>query len=428
MLARLKKYGMRSAGLLLLASATALSARADEVKEVVIQYPYAVVFSETHQRIADAFHAENPGIRVVFRAATDTYDDAVQRVLRDSIIGDTPDITFQGLYTLRTLVDQDAVVALDAMIDAEPDMEAKGFHQAMYDIGRQGDSVYGLPFAISLPIAYYNLDLVRRAGGDPDNLPATWDEVIALAQKIDALDPTVDGVFYEWDIVGNWLWQALVYSQGGQLLDEERIQVAFDGPAGEFGIDTHARLIREGGMPNMTGNDGRSAFTSGNLGIYISSTSRLKQLEDMIGDQFELKTDSFPDLRDDGRLPAGGNLAVINTKDPARQAAAWEVLKFWTGAKGAAIMVETTGYMPPNNKATELYLTDFYEKNPNNYTAVRQVDRLTGWFAFPGENGLKITDVIRDHLQSMASGARAEEPRQVLADMSSDVQALLPRQ
>lgn len=411
---------------LTLATTTSLTAIAGDVTEVVIQYPYAVVFSETHQRIADAFHEQNPEIRVVFRTATDNYDDAVQRVLRDAIVNDTPDITFQGLYTLRTLVDQGAAMPLDGFIAAETDLEEKGFHQAMYDIGRQGDGVYGLPFAISLPIAYYNLDLVRRAGGDPDNLPTSWDEVIALAKRIDALDPTVDGVFYEWDIVGNWLWQALVYSQGGELLDEETYSVAFDGPAGEFGIDTHARLIKEGGMPNMTGNDGRSAFASGNLGIYLSSTSRLKQLEDMIGDKFELKTDLFPDVRDNGRLPAGGNLAVINTKDPERQAAAWEVLKFWTGAKGAAIMVETTGYMPPNNKATELYLTDFYENNPNNYTAVRSIDKLTGWFAFPGENSLKITDVIRDHLQSMATGERADQPREVLADMTRDVQALLP--
>ncbi len=402
------------------------AAAAEDVRTVVVQYPYSVVFSETHRLIAEEFHAAHPDIRVVFRAPTETYDDAVQRVLRDTIISDAPDVTFQGLYTLRTLADQGAVVALDDLIAEEPDLAGEGFHEAMFEIGRQGNSIYGLPFAISLPIAYYNLDLVRRAGGDPDALPQTWDEVIALARQIDALDPVTDGVFYEWDIVGNWLWQALVFSQGGKLLDEEAMTVAFDGAAGDFGIATHTRLVKDGGMPNMTGNDGRSAFASGNLGIYISSTSRLKQLEDMIGGRFELKTELFPDVREDGRLPSGGNLAVIHSTDPDKLAAAWEMVKFWTGPRGAAIMVETTGYMPPNNKATELYLGDFYAENPNNFTAVRSIDKLTGWFAFPGENSLKITDVIRDHLQSIATGARAEEPEAVLADMARDVQALLP--
>jgi len=53
---------------------------------------------------------------------------------------------------------------------------------------------------------------------------------------------------------------------------------------------------------------------------------------------------------------------------------------------------------------------------------------LTGWYAFPGENGLKITDVINDHLQSIVSGTRAKEPQKVLDDMTASVQKLLPRQ
>ena len=52
---------------------------------------------------------------------------------------------------------------------------------------------------------------------------------------------------------------------------------------------------------------------------------------------------------------------------------------------------------------------------------------LTRWYAFPGENGLKITDVVKDHLQTIVSGKRAAEPRAVLKDMAADVQKLLPR-
>ena len=90
-------------------------------------------------------------------------------------------------------------------------------------------------------------------------------------------------------------------------------------------------------------------------------------------------------------------------------------------------MAKTTGYMPPNKVANEVHMKDFYQKNPNHYTAVRQLPYLTGWYAFPGDNGLKITDVIKDHLQSVVSGQRAAEPRKVLADMTQDVQKLLPR-
>ena len=44
-----------------------------------------------------------------------------------------------------------------------------------------------------------------------------------------------------------------------------------------------------------------------------------------------------------------------------------------------------------------------------------------------GENGLKITDVIKDRLQSVMDGKLADEPERVLADMAADVNALLPK-
>jgi multiple sugar transport system substrate-binding protein len=148
----------------------------------------------------------------------------------------------------------------------------------------------------------------------------------------------------------------------------------------------------------------------------------------MIGDKFVLKTHVFPDVVEPaGRLPAGGNVVMITARDKAKRDASWEVVKFWTGPKGAAIMAETTGYMPPNKITNEVYLKDFYVRNPNNYTAVKQLGLLTKWYAFPGENGLKITDVIKDHLNGVVSGARVKEPDAVLVDMAADVQKLLPK-
>jgi multiple sugar transport system substrate-binding protein len=52
---------------------------------------------------------------------------------------------------------------------------------------------------------------------------------------------------------------------------------------------------------------------------------------------------------------------------------------------------------------------------------------MASWYAFPGNNGLKITDVIKDHLQTIMDAKRAAEPENVLASMTSDVQALLPK-
>lgn len=396
--------------------------------EVVIQYPYGELFNETHKQIAAAFSKEHPEIKVTFRAAYDSYEDATQKVLREAITKQMPDITFQGLNRLRLLVDRGLAQPLDEFIKADKDLEAEGFHAAMFDIGTLGGKVYGLPFAISLPISYYNIDLVKKAGGDPDNLPKTWAEVIALAKKIKALGPDINGVTYVWDITGNWLWQAPVFSQGGSMLTEDEKKVAFDGAEGKFAIKMLADLVTEGGMPNLNQPDARAAFAAGKTGMHFTSTSDLTKTTNMIGGKFVLKTNKWPSVvGGKGRLPAGGNLGVILASDPKKREAAWKVMKFWHGPDGAAITAKTTGYMPPNKKANEVHLKDFYVQNPNHYAAVSQLDLLTKWYAFPGENGLKITDVIKDHMNSIVTGKRAGQPEKVLSEMASDVQKLLPR-
>ena len=396
--------------------------------EIVVQYPYGELFNETHKQIAAEFAKKNPDVKVTFRTAYDSYEEGTQKILREAVTNQLPDVTFQGLNRVRILVDRDIAVPMDDFIKAEKDFEKEGFHQAMFDIGTQNGKVYALPFAISLPITYWNLDLVKQAGGDPANLPTSWDGVIALAKKIDALGPDINGITYVWDITGNWLWQAPVFAQGGTMLNADESKVAFDGPEGQFAMKTLARFVTEANMPNLSQADARATFAAGKTGVHITSTSDLAKTTGMIGGKFELKTHVFPDVKPgSGRLPAGGNVAMIVSTDKAKQKAAWQFIKFATGPLGASIMAKTTGYMPPNKVANDVYLKDFYVQNPNNYTAVKQLPILTKWYAFPGENGLKITDVIKDHMNSIVTRSRSGEPEKVLEDMTRDVQKLLPK-
>lgn len=409
------------------AALTFSSVNAVAATEISIQYPYPELFEETHKQIKAAFAKIHPEITLTYRAPYTSYEEGTQKVLREAVTNQLPDVTFQGLNRMRILVDRGIAAPLDTFIASEKNFNEQGFHKAMFDIGTSSGKVYALPFAISLPISYYNIDLVKKAGGDPANLPTTWPEVIALAKKIKALGPDMHGVTYAWDITGNWLWQAPVFSQGGSMLNADESKVAFNNDAGKFAISMLADLVTQGGMPNLSQADSRSAFAAGKTGIHFTSTSDLTKTTQMIGGKFELKTQVWPSVKTDGKLPAGGNLVMIVAKNPEKQKAAWEFVKFVTGPEGAAIMAKTTGYMPPNRIANDVYLKDFYIQNPNHFTAVKQLPFLTGWYAFPGDNGLKITDVINDHMQSIVSGSRAKEPLKVLDDMTTDVQKLLPR-
>lgn len=396
--------------------------------EIVVQYAYPDLFDGTFEAELEAFSVAHPEIKVTLRTPYRDYEDGSQRILREAVTNSMPDVTFQGLNRVRILADREIALPLDDFIAAEEDFSLDGYHEGMLAAGAANGQVYGLPFAISLPIMYYNLDLVEQAGGNPENLPNTWDEVIELAKKINDLGADIDGVAVEWHMTGNWIWQALVLAEGGSMMNADETSLTFDDEAGKRAINLLGDLVTETNTPNLSVSDMIASFSVGKLGIFLTSTSRLDVIQRQIADRFALKTFTYPGLDPEfSRLPAGGTVGLITATDPEKQKAAWEFLKFISGPVGGAVMVEASGaYMAPNTRAAE-GLTDFYADNPNQYTAVSLLPFFTGWYAFPGENGLRITDVINDHLQSIMDGSRADEPEAVLADMAADVDALLPR-
>ena len=70
-------------------------------------------------------------------------------------------------------------------------------------------------------------------------------------------------------------------------------------------------------------------------------------------------------------------------------------------------------------------LANFYRDNPNHLVSIKQQDVITGWYAFPGQNALRITDVINDHLQTVV--AKRGEADATLASMGKAVQGMLPK-
>lgn len=421
----LSKRSLLLAGAAVLALVTAGAPGGAAAATVVhVAYTYADPWTRIQTGLADAFQKLHPDIRIEFAVPYTDYEDATQKLLRGAMTGDLPDLAWMGLNRVRVFADKKAAVDLTPFIAKEADWQAKGYSPAMMDLGSVGGKVYGIATGASLPILYYNTDLVRKAGGDADKLPRTWDEVIALGGRIKAQGGTA-GLYFGWDQTGNWLFQNLVRSDGGAMMSADEHKVAFDGPAGQWAVETITRMARDGGMPTVDDDSAIQAFLAGKLGIYVGSIADLTSIQANIGDRFALRTAAFPVPAEDGKLVAGGAAGMMFTKDPAVQSAAWEYLKFAGSAEGSAIVVHNSGYLPPNALAATITLGDFYERHPNQAVALPQAPIMSGWYAFPGANGLKIFDVIKGGLQQVVAGTT--DPKPALAEMSKSVQNLLPR-
>ncbi len=402
-------------------AALAIPAFAQATVKIEVGYPYSSLFDVTFKKIYPLFKQAHPDIEVEFRATYDNYEDGTNTILRESVAKKLPDVTFQGLNRQAMLVEKGIARPLEPFIAKEADMSKDGYHKAMLELGSFNGGVYGLPFAVSLPVGYYNMDALNKAG--IRSLPKTWDEVCDNCDKLrDA--GYKNPLFWGWNITGNWFFQALMWSQGEPVLKDGKVN--FDGPEGLLALETMKKLFRRCKMVNLPVTDAGKPFNAGEVVMHFWSTSAVGAIERAKGD-FTLRTGEYPGIGSAPMgLPAGGNAAMLvsTSDDPARVDAAWKFIKFCTSGAGAAAVAETTGYMPPN-KAANTLLGDFYNANPNKHTAVRQAGLLKEWIAYPGNNSLAVTQLIYDKIESIVTG-EADDMKALQAEMVEEVSELLP--
>src|SRR5262245_46673201 len=208
---------------LLAAATTALAppagappAHAQQPLRIRVSHTEPGLYGPVHERIRQRFAAANPAIAVEFEASARDYDEQLRNLLRLAMIGEPPDAAFVGLNRVALLADRGIPVALDPWIGRDADWPAIGLSPPALSVGQVAGRQVALPFAISIPIVFFNADLVRRAGGNPEDFPRTWDGINALARRIAALGPPITGGFVAYEATGNWMFIALVESLGGR--------------------------------------------------------------------------------------------------------------------------------------------------------------------------------------------------------------------
>lgn len=395
--------------------------------EITVLYPQPYLYQAPLEEIVKAFAEKRPDIQVKLLAPNKAYEETASAVLRGAVTGSMPDVAFNGTNLMHLFVDRKLAVSLDGFVKKEVDWDKQGYVSGMISTGMVNGRLYGLPFALSTPIMYFNAELVRKAGGNPDAPPRTWPELLALAHKITDSANNTHGAYILWTTTGNYLWQELLFTHDGRMLSPDGKSVGFDTPAGLKTFEILRDLVAEGGMPNLTDDQGTQAFVAGQIGFYLGSSARVNSLTNKVGKRFELRTAPFPSPRPDTKIVSGGATMMIFAKDPAKQAAAWEFIKFAAGPIGQTIMVRRIGYMPSNQIAVDTpeLLGDYYKNNPNMRTAISQLSRTTPWLGFPGENSLKAIQVIYDNMEAVVAGKAT--PEVALRRSTTQVQALLPK-
>jgi multiple sugar transport system substrate-binding protein len=248
-----------------LAALTAGAASAATELRVTVTH-YSAETGPIFEGMAQDFEAANPDVDVKIEVVQ--WDNLQQRLTTDIAGGTAPDISIIGTRSLVDYVQQDIAEPLDGYVT--PEFRAR-FIEAFLSPSTIEGKLYGLPVAASARAMYYNEDLLAKAGvAGP---PATWDEVVAAAQKVKALGPDTYGLAIQGkEIETDAYWYYALWTQGGELIQDGKSGIASE--AGIKAATLYKGMIDQGlSQPDPTGynrQDIERLFKQGKAAMVLS--------------------------------------------------------------------------------------------------------------------------------------------------------------
>lgn len=155
-------------------------------------------------------------------------------------------------------------------------LEAVGIRGSLYtknvwDSGVFQGKRYLVPLDSHMFGLWYNKDLFRQAGLDPDRPPETRDEFERAAEAIKtrtgrlAFHPAEDALPRKI----RRAWEIFFWGQGGSLLTPDGRRAAFNEDRGLRALDYLAGIVQRRGW-NQPGTDGFKQFAAGQLGMLLA--------------------------------------------------------------------------------------------------------------------------------------------------------------
>jgi multiple sugar transport system substrate-binding protein len=383
----------------------------------------------TVKSLVEQFNKENPDIEVVEKYNPDMYKGLTQNLQAAMASGNNPDVVQMGYSYLNYAAENLKYDNIEELI-AKQSPEDKTFLQDNFlpnvlALAKTSDGKQiGIPYSMSVPVLYYNPEIFKQAGLDPDRPPQTWQEVVNAAKTIK--DKTGNVGFFMQEYADNWAQQALIESNGGQVLTQKdgKTVAGFDSPEAAEAYQLLADMVKDGSGLHATNEEGFQAFLSGKLGMVCTTIGKRENFEKSA--KFTVESTQFPSFAGKTKkVPAGGNFLMVFSKDAQKQKAAWRFIKFLESPESLATWTKGTGYLPPRKGVTEdpNGLKQFTEENKNMQSAMSQMPYIVNWASFPGANGLQAEQALIDVRDIILSGK--ETATSALKAAAKKVNALL---
>jgi sn-glycerol 3-phosphate transport system substrate-binding protein len=278
-------------------------------------------------------------------------------------------------------------------------------------------NLLSFPFNASTPILYYNKDLFRDAGLDPEAPPRTWPDVGAAAKKLRDRG-AVCGFTTSWP---SWInvenvaaFHDLPIATRANGFGGLDALLNFNNPV----VVRHIAQLAEWQATKVFDYGGRAQsaeprFQKGECGIFIGSSGTRADIK--ANSKFEVGYGMMPYWPDVAGAPqntiiGGATLWVLRDRPATEYKGVAKFFAYLSKPEVQAAWHQYTGYLPITRAAYDLTRAQgFYDRNPGTAISIEQITLKP-----PTENsrGLRlgsfvlIRDVIDDELEQAFSGKK----------------------
>jgi sn-glycerol 3-phosphate transport system substrate-binding protein len=396
--------------------------------EISFFFPVAVggPITKLIDEYAADFGKENPGIKVTPIYAG-SYQDTIVKALTAHKAG-SPPVTSVLLSTdMFTLIDEDAIVPIDDFVKTAEDRAWLGsFFKAFMLNSQTGGKTWGIPFQRSTVVLYWNKEMFRAAGLDPNRPPSTWAEMADLARRLTLKDSggkvTQFGIQIPSSGFPYWLFQGLAIQNGVALANDSGNTVRFDDPAVVEALQYWVDLAKGGVHPPGIVEWGTTPkdFFERKVAMMWTTTGNLTNVRNNA--KFDFGVAMLPAGKRRGSPTGGGNFYIFKKASRPQQEAAFRFARWITQPERAAKWSIDTGYVAVSEAA---YNTAALKKYGSDFPpALVARDQLPHALAeFSTHDNQRVTKALNDGLQAALTGAKS--PAQAMADAQREADRLL---
>ena len=412
-----------------LAAGSLLVSQARAQTEISFYYPVAVggPITKIVDGLAANFEKENPGVKVK-PIYSGTYQESIVKALTANKAGDPPVISVLLSTDMFSLIDEDAIVSWDELIRTDADRAwVKSFFPGFMENSQTAGKTWGIPFQRSTIVFYWNKELFKEIGLDPNRAPANWNEMVEFAKKLTKKDASGNVTQWGMQVPSSgfpyWLFQGFTTQNNIVLMNKDGTQTYYDHPAVIEALQFWVDLSRKHGVmkPGIIewGTTPKDFFER-KIAMMWTTTGNLTNVKNNA--KFDFGVAMLPAGKRRGSPTGGGNFYIFKKSSSAQQQAALRFIRWITSPERAAQWGIDTGYVAVRPDAWE---TPAMKKYVAGFAAAAVArDQLPHAVAeLSTHENQRVTKALNDGLQAALTGAKT--PEAAMRDAQREAERIL---